>query len=128
MTGSKESQEGLVTIRDFIRWGASQFSHAGLFFGHGSDNALDESLHLVFQVLQLPWDLPESYLDCRLSAVEREKIALLIADRTSSRKPLAYLLNQAWFCCRFMWTNVCWCLAHPSLSLLPSSFSRGSVR
>ncbi len=98
MTGSKESQEGLVTIRDFIRWGASQFSQAGLFFGHGSDNALDESLHLVFQVLQLPWDLPESYLDCRLSASEREKIALLIADRTSSRKPLAYLLNQAWFC------------------------------
>lgn len=98
MTDFNESQEGLVTIRDFIRWGASQFIRAGLFFGHGSDNALDESLHLVFQVLQLPWSLPESYLDCRLSAGEREKVALLIADRTSSRKPLAYLLNQAWFC------------------------------
>ena len=98
MTGSNESHDGLVTIRDFIRWGASQFSEAELFFGHGSDNALDESLHLVFQVLKLPWDLPESYLDCRLSADEREKIALLIAERAGSRKPLAYLLNQAWFC------------------------------
>jgi len=98
VTGSNTSCEGLVTIRDFIRWGASQFNQAGLFFGHGSDNALDESLHLVFQVLQLPWDLPDSYLDCRLSADEREEITLLISDRTTSRKPLAYLLNQAWFC------------------------------
>ncbi len=98
MTDSHKSCEGLVTIRDFIRWGASQFNQAGLFFGHGSDNALDESLHLVCQVLQLPWDLPDSYLDCRLSADEREKITRLISDRTTSRKPLAYLLNQAWFC------------------------------
>lgn len=98
MTSSNKSCEGLVTIRDFIRWGASQFNQADLFFGHGSDNALDESLHLVFQVLHLPWDFPESYLDCRLNAEEREKIALLISHRTTSRKPLAYLLNQAWFC------------------------------
>lgn len=98
MTGSNESCEGLVSIRDFVRWGATRFNEAGLFFGHGSDNALDESLHLVFQVLQLPWDLPDNYLDSRLTHREREKLANLIEERAVSRKPLAYLVNQAWFC------------------------------
>lgn len=35
-----QSWEGLVSIRDFIRWSASCFNEAELFFGHGSDNAL----------------------------------------------------------------------------------------
>nr|WP_252180569.1 50S ribosomal protein L3 N(5)-glutamine methyltransferase [Endozoicomonas sp. 4G] len=90
--------DGLVSIRDFIRWAASRFNEAELFFGHGSDNALDEAFHLVFQVLQLPWELPESYMDCRLSLAEREQVAALIERRVLERKPLAYLVNQAWFC------------------------------
>ncbi|MGI9278838.1 MAG: 50S ribosomal protein L3 N(5)-glutamine methyltransferase [Endozoicomonas sp.] len=90
--------EGLVSIRDFIRWAASRFNEAGLFFGHGSDNALDEAFHLVFQVLQLPWELPESYMNCRLSLNEQERVAQLIERRIAERKPLAYLVNQAWFC------------------------------
>lgn len=90
--------EGLESIRDFIRWGASQFNQAELFFGHGSDNAMDESMHLVFQVLQLPWDLPESYMDCRLTQSERHQVVDLIQRRMEERKPLAYLVNQAWFC------------------------------
>ncbi len=97
MTYSIESCEGLETIRDFVRWGASRFSEAGLFFGHGSDNALDESLHLVFQVLNLPWELPDSYLGSRLTVTERRQVAELIEKRITERKPLAYLVNQAWF-------------------------------
>ncbi|MGI9274188.1 MAG: 50S ribosomal protein L3 N(5)-glutamine methyltransferase [Endozoicomonas sp.] len=92
------SYDGLVTIRDFVRWGASRFNDAGLFFGHGSDNALDEALHLVYQVLHLPWDLPDAYMDCRLSLAERERVAALVDRRIEERRPLAYLVNQAWFC------------------------------
>lgn len=98
MTHSLEPCEGLVSIRDFIRWGASQFNEAGLFYGHGSDNALDEAMHLVFQALHLPWELPEGYFESRLSVSERKKIAELIQQRIEGRKPLAYLLNQSWFC------------------------------
>ena len=99
MTDPEESSFfGLVSIRDFIRWGATRFNSTELFFGHGSDNALDESMHLVFQVLQLPWDLPEHYLNSRLTEYERHKLYRMIDERTVSRKPLAYLLNQAWFC------------------------------
>ncbi len=98
MTHPVESCEGLVSIRDFIRWGASRFNEAELFFGHGSDNAFDESMHLVYQVLQLPWDMPESYLDSRLTLIERANIAELVDRRITGRQPLAYLVNQAWFC------------------------------
>ncbi|WP_263079800.1 50S ribosomal protein L3 N(5)-glutamine methyltransferase [Endozoicomonas sp. Mp262] len=98
MTYSIESCEGLKTIRDFVRWGSSRFNEAGLFFGHGSDNALDEALHLVFQVLNLPWDLPDDYLNSRLTVTERRLVAELVEKRIRERKPLAYLVNQGWFC------------------------------
>ncbi|MGB0360240.1 MAG: 50S ribosomal protein L3 N(5)-glutamine methyltransferase [Endozoicomonas sp.] len=98
MTTSRESFDGLFSIRDFIRWSTTRFNDADLFFGHGSDNAFSEAKYLVFQLLQLPWDLPENYLDSRLTENERQRVAELIEQRITSRKPLAYLVHQAWFC------------------------------
>lgn len=87
----------LVSIADFIRWGASRFTEAGLFFGHGTDNALDEAAALVLGALHLPPDLPSSWFDSRLTADERERVLDLITRRIEARVPLPYLLGEAWF-------------------------------
>lgn len=89
--------EGLYTIQDFIRWGASRFNAEGLFFGHGTDNALDEAAQLVLFSLHLPPDLPTGYQACRLTYRERDAIAELLERRIHERKPAAYLTNRAWF-------------------------------
>jgi ribosomal protein L3 glutamine methyltransferase len=87
----------LTTVRDFIRWGASRFGEAGLVFGHGTDNALDESSALVLHALHLGMELPGDYLDAVLSETEREEVIHLIESRVSTRKPAAYLTHEAWF-------------------------------
>jgi ribosomal protein L3 glutamine methyltransferase len=87
----------LRTVRDFIRWGASRFGEAGLVFGHGTDNALDESAALVLHALHLGMELPADYLDAVLSETERQEVLHLIESRISTRKPAAYLTHEAWF-------------------------------
>lgn len=87
----------LQSITDFIRWGASRFNEAGLFFGHGTDNALDEAATLVLHALHLPPDLPGSWFSSRLTSDERERVIRLIQRRIDERIPLPYLLGEAWF-------------------------------
>lgn len=89
--------EGLQTIRDFIRWGASRFTEAGLYFGHGTTNAFDEAAYLVSYAVHLPPDFPASYLDSRLTPVEREKAVSLLSRRITERVPAPYLTHEAWF-------------------------------
>ncbi len=87
----------LVTLRDAVRWTASRFAAAGLAFGHGTDNALDEAYALVSHVVALAPGVPEPYLDARLHPDERRRVVELAERRIASRKPLPYLTGEAWF-------------------------------
>jgi ribosomal protein L3 glutamine methyltransferase len=87
----------LLTLRDLVRWGASRFNEAGLVYGHGSDNALDEALALVLHALHLDHDLPAAFLDARVTAVERARVTDLFRRRSAERVPVAYLTHQARF-------------------------------
>ncbi|MDF3934508.1 50S ribosomal protein L3 N(5)-glutamine methyltransferase [Pseudomonas citronellolis] len=88
----------LLTLRDHIRWAVSRFHAEGLFFGHGTDNAWDDARQLVLGALHLPWEIADSYLDCRLEDDEREALRELLRQRIEERVPTAYLLGEAWFC------------------------------
>jgi ribosomal protein L3 glutamine methyltransferase len=87
----------LLTLRDWVRWGCSRFNEAGLFFGHGTDNALDEALALVLYALNLDHDLPGEYLDARVTADEARQITALFHERIDRRVPAAYLIGEARF-------------------------------
>lgn len=97
MTPADIPVDELVTLRDWVRWSASCFTRQGLFFGHGTDNALDESLELVLASLHLRHDLPEGFLDARVALAERELLAERILRRVQERVPLAYLTGRAYF-------------------------------
>ena len=87
----------LETLRDWVRFGASEFTKAGLCFGHGTDNALDEALALVLFGLHLDHKLPESYWSARLVDEEKKDIYDLFQRRIEQRIPAAYLTQEGWF-------------------------------
>ncbi|UVJ42762.1 50S ribosomal protein L3 N(5)-glutamine methyltransferase [Pseudomonas sp. LS1212] len=88
----------LRTLRDHIRWAVSRFHEEELFFGHGTDNAWDEARLLVLGAVHLPWEIADSYLDCRLEDDEIARLQSLIKRRIEERVPTPYLLGEAWFC------------------------------
>ncbi len=87
----------LITIRDFLRWGASEFLAAKLYFGHGTDNAFDESEQLVLHAIHLTPPLADEWLDARLTRAERERVLENLQRRIDERIPAAYITGQAWF-------------------------------
>ncbi|HET9679579.1 MAG TPA: 50S ribosomal protein L3 N(5)-glutamine methyltransferase [Gammaproteobacteria bacterium] len=93
----KDTRETLATVKDFIRWGASRFNEASLFFGHGTDNAADEAAWLVLHALHLPPDMPDSFFECRLTDAEKRAVYELLVQRIETRKPAAYLTGEIWF-------------------------------
>ena len=98
----EQAQNELSTLRDLMRFSVSRFSEAGLFFGHGSDNAWDESAYLLLHTLHLPLDRLEPLMDARLTSDERAAVLHIIERRISERLPAAYLTNEAWLGdCRF---------------------------
>lgn len=97
MEAATRGIETLQTVRDYIRWGASRFNEAGLFFGHGTDNAWDEAVFLVLNAIHLPWESDNRILDARLTTPEKECICALFDRRVNDRTPAAYLVGEAWF-------------------------------
>lgn len=93
---STQARQELFTLRDLLRYAVSRFNEAGLFFGHGSDNAWDEAVYLILHALHLPLDRLEPFLDARITTVERARVLQLIRRRVLERVPAAYLTNEAW--------------------------------
>ena len=85
-----------TTPRDLLRYAVTRFNTAKLFFGHGSEEALDEAAFLILHTLQLPLDKLEPFLDARLLPEEIASVLAVIERRSVDRVPAAYITHQAW--------------------------------
>ena len=91
-----ERLDVFLTPRDWFRHAVGRFRAAGLAFGHGATNEIDEAAFLVLEGLGLPIDALDPFADARLLREERRRLAALIDARVETRKPAAYLLNRAY--------------------------------
>jgi len=86
-----------ITPRQLIDWASKEFEASNLYYGHGTDNAYDEAVFMVLRSLDIPFDVADKLLNQPLDASAIDKVVALINERIRTRKPAAYLLNEAWF-------------------------------
>lgn len=94
---SRDAVRQLHSVADLVRWCGSEFNAAQLSFGHGFDNAIDEALALTLHALSLAPSLAPELFAARLTRRERKRVVKLALERITSRRPLAYVLGEAWF-------------------------------
>ena len=90
-----------TTLGALITSGAALLDAAGVSFGHGTTNAHDEAAWLVLWRLRLPLDTPlgdaeNSKENCPVTQAELAQVATLFEERIATRKPAAYLTQEAW--------------------------------
>ena len=86
-----------VSLESLLRRVAGEMTRAGLCFGHGTNNAVDEAYWLVLHAAGLAVDQPVQDYSLVLNDPIVERVDNLLAARIQQRQPLAYLLNSAWF-------------------------------
>ena len=90
----------MTTVLETIHAGAAQLTAAHVAFGHGTTNADDEAAWLVLWQLGLPLDNPldgpDSMAHMPIAHTQKAQIATLFEKRITTRKPAAYLTQEAW--------------------------------
>jgi ribosomal protein L3 glutamine methyltransferase len=91
-----------MTLSALIAQSAQQLDAAhtagNLSFGHGTTNAADEAAWLVLWKLGLPLDtdVSDEAHNLQLPATQVASVQAFIEHRIASRKPAAYLTQEAW--------------------------------
>jgi ribosomal protein L3 glutamine methyltransferase len=78
-----------LKVSELLRRTAQRFARAKLHYGHGTHNAREEAAWLISSVLGF-------LLEQEIPAGQLKKIDALAQRRIRTRKPLAYLLKEAW--------------------------------
>ncbi len=88
------------TVFELITAAERALDEAGVSFGHGTTNAFDEAAWLVLWQLGLPLDSALQGDDCVADQVptpeQQAQVSALLRSRIESRKPAAYLTQEAW--------------------------------
>ena len=74
------------------------FDSNDLWFGHGTDNAWDEAVVLLFWAAGQSMEADETILDQYLDSRASEVFVSAVNRRVTERLPAAYITGEAWFC------------------------------
>jgi len=85
------------TVAELIRYGAAEFEHAGLAFGHGTADAIDDAAALAFHALGFAHEAAARVYGLTPAAAEVKRVLELFAARLVRRVPAAYLMGRMWF-------------------------------
>ena len=86
-----------LTLSGLITASAERLTQASVAFGHGTLNAFDEAVWLVLWRLGLPLDTNlDEVAEQAVMPEQQAACAALIEERISTRKPAAYLTQEAW--------------------------------
>jgi ribosomal protein L3 glutamine methyltransferase len=87
---------GQPTLRAVHLSTSARLERAGITFGHGTANAIDEAAWLILHALGLPVNDLGPHLDRKLTGEQLRAVRALVDRRIRTRKPAAYLTNEAW--------------------------------
>ena len=90
-----ESQQHL-TVNQCINQVTQKLEAANLHYGHGAIDAQSEALWIVSKQLNLSPAEALDHLDDAISDEQQQKASAIADTRISTRKPLAYILGEAW--------------------------------
>lgn len=90
-------KESLISITDYVRWGASLFKQENLFYGHGNASAIDESAYLVLNTLNLEPDTHALYFSAKLTSNEKDQVIDILFRRAMEKIPASYLTHESMF-------------------------------
>jgi ribosomal protein L3 glutamine methyltransferase len=87
----------VLNLSSLIEQSAERLTQAQVAFGHGTQSAFDEAVWLVLWRLGLPLDTDlDEVADQAVTPEQQTACAALIEERVTTRKPAAYLTQEAW--------------------------------
>jgi ribosomal protein L3 glutamine methyltransferase len=85
------------TINQLVSYGEHLFDEARLYFGHGTDNAMDEAAYIVLSITNNLPLLDDQVFVETVDADAKKKILDAFDRRVKEKIPAAYIVGEAWF-------------------------------
>lgn len=87
----------ITSYQSALEQAAAYMEDNGLWFGHGTDNAWDESVALLLWSAALPVSTGTDILKTTLEPEVQERFIAAVNRRVEERIPAAYITQEAWF-------------------------------
>ena len=85
-----------ITVNQCINQMAQKLGAADLHYGHGAVDANSEALWLISKQMNLSPTEALDHLEDIITSDQQQKALAVVNERISTRKPLAYILGEAW--------------------------------